>query len=346
MNRSGDALEIMARISGKDRSTLSRDLELVNDGGDQTVGMRFAGLNVPQGATIVSAYVQFRADETDTEVTSLLFGDLLGVTRGDIVGQAVAAAIVLAATVVLYRPFLALTFNRMKARSLGMKPAAAHLAMLVLIAISIVTSFQAVGTLLVFGLTHAGDDWRSDRLLLTGVVVAAGWAALISFVLSVTPGNRLPGMLFWLMGDLGDADRPLLPLAILGVALPLTMLRARDLNVATRGLLQAAAAMGNSDYHRCVVFHSLSKRSNAPGLRSGFVAGDAEVLAGFLRYRTYHGCAMPLQHQQASIAAWRDETHVRDNRRQYQRKMSKLYDHASFLGRHGRNAKRRLVASS
>ncbi len=86
------------------------------------------------------------------------------------------------------------------------------------------------------------------------------------------------------------------------------------------GLLQAAAALGNSDYRRCVVFHSLSKRSNAPGLRSGFVAGDAAVLAQFLRYRTYHGCALPLQHQHASIAAWRDEDHVRDNRRLYRDK--------------------------
>ena len=88
------------------------------------------------------------------------------------------------------------------------------------------------------------------------------------------------------------------------------------------GLLQAAAAMGNTDYRRCVVFHSLSKRSNAPGLRSGFVAGDADVLAGFLRYRTYHGCALPLQHQHASIAAWLDEDHVRDNRRLYREKFS------------------------
>ena len=83
------------------------------------------------------------------------------------------------------------------------------------------------------------------------------------------------------------------------------------------GLLQAAAAAGNSDFRRCVVFHSLSKRSNLPGLRSGFVAGDAEVLARFLRYRTYHGCAMPPHHQAASIAAWGDEAHVVENRRHY-----------------------------
>ncbi|MCB1792628.1 MAG: succinyldiaminopimelate transaminase [Gammaproteobacteria bacterium] len=86
------------------------------------------------------------------------------------------------------------------------------------------------------------------------------------------------------------------------------------------GLLQAAAAMGNDSFRRCVVFHSLSKRSNAPGLRSGFIAGDADVLAAFLRYRTYHGCALPLQHQHASIAAWSDEQHVRTNRVMYRDK--------------------------
>ncbi len=86
------------------------------------------------------------------------------------------------------------------------------------------------------------------------------------------------------------------------------------------GLLQAAADMGNTAYRRCAVFHSLSKRSNAPGLRSGFVAGDAEIIAQFLRYRTYHGCAMPAQHQHASIAAWRDEEHVRHNRTLYREK--------------------------
>jgi N-succinyldiaminopimelate aminotransferase len=92
------------------------------------------------------------------------------------------------------------------------------------------------------------------------------------------------------------------------------------------GLLQAAAAMGNTNYKRCVVFHSLSKRSNAPGLRSGFVAGDAAVLADFLSYRTYHGCAMPLQHQMASIAAWRDEAHVVENRRLYREKFDAVLD--------------------
>ncbi|MCH2557241.1 MAG: succinyldiaminopimelate transaminase [Alcanivorax sp.] len=92
------------------------------------------------------------------------------------------------------------------------------------------------------------------------------------------------------------------------------------------GLLQACAEMGRHDYRRCVVFHSLSKRSNLPGLRSGFVAGDADVLAGFLRYRTYHGCAMPVHHQLASIAAWNDEAHVAANRALYNEKFKAVLD--------------------
>jgi N-succinyldiaminopimelate aminotransferase len=86
------------------------------------------------------------------------------------------------------------------------------------------------------------------------------------------------------------------------------------------GLLQACAAQGDSDYRNCLVFHSLSKRSNLPGLRSGFVAGDASLIKQFLRYRTYHGCAMPPHHQWASIAAWSDEQHVVDNRLAYDAK--------------------------
>lgn len=86
------------------------------------------------------------------------------------------------------------------------------------------------------------------------------------------------------------------------------------------GLLQTCSALGRHDYSRCLVFHSLSKRSNLPGLRSGFVAGDARILEGFLKYRTYHGCAMPIHNQLASIAAWSDEEHVKENRRAYRAK--------------------------
>ena len=95
---------------------------------------------------------------------------------------------------------------------------------------------------------------------------------------------------------------------------------------APEGLLQIAARLGLGDFSRCVVFHSLSKRSNLPGLRSGFVAGDAEVLAAFLRYRTYHGCAMPPPTQAASEAAWRDEAHVARNRQRYQEKFTAVLE--------------------
>lgn len=86
------------------------------------------------------------------------------------------------------------------------------------------------------------------------------------------------------------------------------------------GALQAAHLLGRRDYARLVVFSSLSKRSNAPGMRSGFVAGDASVLKSFLLYRTYHGSAMSLAVQRASIAAWSEEAHVRENRRLYAEK--------------------------
>ncbi|MEW4982311.1 MAG: succinyldiaminopimelate transaminase [Cycloclasticus sp.] len=86
------------------------------------------------------------------------------------------------------------------------------------------------------------------------------------------------------------------------------------------GLLEVSQAMGNTDFARCVVFHSLSKRSNAPGLRSGFVAGDASILKNYFNYRTYHGCTMPTPTQHASIAAWADEEHVVKNRQLYTQK--------------------------
>lgn len=95
---------------------------------------------------------------------------------------------------------------------------------------------------------------------------------------------------------------------------------------APMGLLEACAQLGRHDYKNCVVFHSLSKRSNLPGLRSGFVAGDASLLKPFLLYRTYHGCAMPIQTQKASIAAWGDEQHVAENRKAYTEKFRQVIE--------------------
>ena len=96
-----------------------------------------------------------------------------------------------------------------------------------------------------------------------------------------------------------------------------------DEGTAPLGSLQAAATLGRDSYERLVMFCSLSKRSSVPGMRSGFVAGDAEVLHKFLLYRTYHGTAMSVAVQHASIAAWHDEAHVVENRRLYAQKFAK-----------------------
>ena len=92
------------------------------------------------------------------------------------------------------------------------------------------------------------------------------------------------------------------------------------------GLLEAAEECGNTDLKNCIVFHSLSKRSNLPGMRSGFVAGDAGLIKSYLLYRTYHGCAMPPVHQIASIEAWSDEDHVKQNRERYVRKFDAVIE--------------------
>ncbi len=92
------------------------------------------------------------------------------------------------------------------------------------------------------------------------------------------------------------------------------------------GLLEAANDMGLTDFENLIVFNSLSKRSNVPGLRSGFVAGDAEIIQKFLLYRTYHGSAMPITTQHASIACWKDELHVQENRAAYREKYQAFID--------------------
>jgi len=95
------------------------------------------------------------------------------------------------------------------------------------------------------------------------------------------------------------------------------------------GLLGVCATTGNTEFKKCLVFHSLSKRSNLPGLRSGFVAGDADFIAPFLKYRTYHGCSMSMAVQKASELAWADEAHVIENRALYAQKFKQA---AEILG--------------
>lgn len=99
-----------------------------------------------------------------------------------------------------------------------------------------------------------------------------------------------------------------------------------DESMPPAGLLQAAAMMGRTDYRNCIAFNSLSKRSNLPGLRSGYVCGDASVIEKFLLYRTYHGSAMPVHNQLISAAAWSDEAHVVSNRALYRAKFDAVLD--------------------
>ncbi len=113
---------------------------------DTGIGLLFVGM-LALGVVIIS-----RSESFATDVTSLLFGDVLGVTVGDLRGQAVGVAVVVAVSTVLYRPFLALAFNEDKAATLGLRPGLAHAAQLAVLATAIVASFQAIGTLLVFGL--------------------------------------------------------------------------------------------------------------------------------------------------------------------------------------------------
>jgi N-succinyldiaminopimelate aminotransferase len=97
-----------------------------------------------------------------------------------------------------------------------------------------------------------------------------------------------------------------------------------DEHIQPPGLLQACTVTGRDRFQRCIVFHSLSKRSSVPGLRSGFVAGDPEIISRFLLYRTYHGSAMPAPTQLASIAAWNEDTHANINRSLYQEKFAQV----------------------
>ena len=141
------------------------------------------------GIVIVS-----RARAFSTEVTALLFGDVLGVTLLDIRTQAIAAAVVVVATLILYRPFLALTFNRAKAETLGMRPQLAQTALLALLALSIVASFEAIGTLLVFGLlvgppaTASLFVHRVPMIMLTSIVLGAA-AVVLGLAVSFNHGT-------------------------------------------------------------------------------------------------------------------------------------------------------------
>jgi len=164
---------------------------------DTAIGLLFVGM-LALGVVIVSKSGSFK-----TDVTAILFGDALGITRGDIQNQIIYTSIVVALTVLLYRPFLALTFNHMKAHTLGMRPRLSQAALLGLLSLSIVASFQSIGTLLVFGLLVAPPATASllakrvplimaVSILLGSLAVVAGLT--ISFHYGTAGGATMAGI--------------------------------------------------------------------------------------------------------------------------------------------------------
>lgn len=150
-------------------------------GEDTSIGLLFVGM-LALGVVIIS-----QLDSYSGSLTSILFGDALGVTWSGIVGQAVLLAVVVTVTVVLYRPLLALSLNRDKAELLGMRPGLAHAALLVLIALAVIGSYQSVGTLLVFGLL-VGPPATASLLsrTVTQMIVVAAFIGVLSVWLGLT----------------------------------------------------------------------------------------------------------------------------------------------------------------
>jgi ABC-type Mn2+/Zn2+ transport system permease subunit len=150
---------------------------------DTGIGLLFVGM-LALGVVIIS-----RSGDFKTDVTAVLFGDVLTVGPDDLRGQAVGAAVVLVASLVFYRPFLALAFNHDKASTLGMRPGLAHAALMTLLAAAIVASFQAIGTLLVFGLligppATAGLLVRRVPLMMVTAVALGALAVVVGLTVS------------------------------------------------------------------------------------------------------------------------------------------------------------------
>ncbi|HAA66759.1 MAG TPA: ABC transporter permease [Acidimicrobiaceae bacterium] len=174
------ALAMSGLITFVSNRTVMRD--------DTAIGLLFVGM-LALGVLIIS-----KAKSFATDVTAILFGDALGVTRADLRNQFIAAVIVIVLTILLYRPFLALTFNQVKAQTLGMRPKLAQAALLTLISVSIVSSFQAIGTLLVFGLIVAPPATAAllvNRIVLIMLVsvVSGSLAVLFGLLLSFHYGT-------------------------------------------------------------------------------------------------------------------------------------------------------------
>lgn len=178
---------------------------------DTSIGLLFVGM-LALGVVIIS-----RLDTYSGSLTSILFGDALGVTTSDLYGQAILAIIVIASALALYRPLLALSFNAEKAELWGMKPKRAHAALLVLIAAAVIGSYQSVGTLLVFGLLVGPPATASliartvPRMMIYSAVIA-----LFSVWLGLTLSYHL--------GTAGSATMALVPIVLFFIVLAITRL--------------------------------------------------------------------------------------------------------------------------
>lgn len=178
---------------------------------DTSIGLLFVGM-LALGVVIIS-----RLDTYSGSLTSILFGDALGVTQSDLYGQAILAVIVIAVALALYRPLLALSFNAEKAELWGMKPKRAHAALLVLIAAAVIGSYQSVGTLLVFGLLVGPPATASliartvPRMMVYAIIIA-----LFSVWLGLTLSYHL--------GTAGSATMALVPIVLFFIVLAITRL--------------------------------------------------------------------------------------------------------------------------
>lgn len=181
---------------------------------DTAIGLLFVGM-LALGVVIIS-----QSDSYTGSLTAILFGDALGVTRSDLAGQAVIAVVVVLLAIVLYRPLLALSFDRTKAELLGMKPRRTHALLLVLIAAAVIGSYQSVGTLLVFGLLVGPP--ATAALVSRTIPMMMALAAVIS-VVSVWAGLTLS----YHLGTAGSATMALVPIAVFFLTLSVTWLRRR-----------------------------------------------------------------------------------------------------------------------
>jgi manganese/iron transport system permease protein len=191
--------------------TINRQTNLSED---TAIGLLFVGM-LALGVVIISQVPSYTGS-----LTSILFGDALGVTTQGLVQQAVLAVVTVTASVLLYRPFLALAFNEQKAELLGMRPKRAHAALLVLIAATVIGSFQAVGTLLVFGLL-VGPPATAALLARTvpRMMLLAAGIAVVSVWFGLTMSYHL--------NTAASATMALVPVVVFFIVLAATRLRAR-----------------------------------------------------------------------------------------------------------------------